>query len=188
MAIDDILTDPVAFKFTPKTRNDTYPFISPSNADLTGKYYLVTGASKGLGRAMVISLSQAGASGIAIMSRSSNAETIKLAHEAARKAGKGKDGPRILDLKGDTTVKADVDAVAAAVEREFGRLDVLVNNAGGSDDWVPITKTEPEDWWQTWEVNVRGVYLMDRALIPLLLKGGEKTIITVSSAGALATM
>jgi NAD(P)-dependent dehydrogenase (short-subunit alcohol dehydrogenase family) len=188
MAIDDILSDPIAHKFTTKTPNDTYPFISSLTADLTGKYYLVTGASKGIGRSMVISLSQAGASGIAVMSRSSNAETIKLAQEAARKARQGKEGPRILDLKGDTTVKADVDAVAAAVEREFGRLDVLINNAGGSDDWIPIADTEPEAWWQTWEVNVRGVYLMDRALIPLLLKGGDKTIVTVSSVGALAAL
>jgi NAD(P)-dependent dehydrogenase (short-subunit alcohol dehydrogenase family) len=65
----------------------------------------------------------------------------------------------------------------------------LVNNAGYLEEWKPIAESDPAEWWKTWDVNVRGVYLVSRAFIPLLLANdsGLKTIVNVSSAGAHRT-
>jgi NAD(P)-dependent dehydrogenase (short-subunit alcohol dehydrogenase family) len=185
MPLDDILTDPAAKGFTGQDHHDTYPFISPSKLSLEGKYYLISGASKGIGKAICVSLASAGASGIACLARTSVAETAKAALAAAKKAGRKE--PKILQIKCDMTVPSDVDAAAKQIEAEFGRLDVLVNNAGAIGPWVPMADSKIDEWWQTWEVNVKGVYLMDRVFIPILLnsEGGLKTIVTCTSAGGL---
>lgn len=60
----------------------------------------------------------------------------------------------------------------------------MINNAGVLGEMKLITDTDPEVWWQTWNVNVRGPYLVTRAFLPLILKGGDKTIVTTSSVGA----
>ena len=51
-----------------------------------------------------------------------------------------------------------------------------------------MIESDPKEWWTTWEINIKGVYLLSRAFIPLLLKGGSKTIVNVSSVGALFVM
>lgn len=188
MQPDDILTEPHAHHFTATTYSDTYPYISPTNPSntLRGKYYLVTGASKGIGRSIVISLARAGASGIACLARSSVSATVEASLDSARDAKRTP--PKMLELSVDMTDRAAVENAAATVEREFGKLDVLVNNAGSSERWQPLVESDPDEWWRAWEVNLKGTYLMDRAFIPLLLKGGDKTIVTVASAGALVTM
>ncbi|PKX89012.1 SDR family oxidoreductase [Aspergillus novofumigatus IBT 16806] len=78
-----------------------------------------------------------------------------------------------------------IAAAAEQVATQFGHLDILINNAGTSETWVPIAESDPADWWGCWEVNVKGVYLVMRAFIPLLRKGTQKTIVNVSSIGAL---
>ena len=98
----------------------------------------------------------------------------------------GRSPPTILPLTADQTDEVQVDKAAAKVKEKFGRLDILINNAGYLETWKPVAESEVQDWWRSFEVNVKGVYLMDRAFIPLLLVGGDKTIITVSSFGAIA--
>ena len=93
--------------------------------------------------------------------------------------------PKVLLLKLDVTNKQSVEKAAAEVDKEFGKLDVLVNNAGILGQFGMIADSNPEKWWQVLDVNVRGAYLVTRAFIPLLLKGGEdKFIINVTSVGA----
>lgn len=104
--------------------------------------------------------------------------------EAATSAGK--DAPKVLQVKLEVTSQESVDAAAATVEKEFGKLDILVNNAGILGQYAPVADTDPEQWWQTWNVNLRGPYLITRAFLPLMLKGGDKQLVTVSSVGAHA--
>lgn len=77
-----------------------------------------------------------------------------------------------------------VKEAAKKTEKEFGRLDVLVNNAGYLTSFLPILEGDDEAYWTTYEINIRGVYWVSKAFLPLLLKGGDKTIVNLSSAGA----
>ena len=81
-----------------------------------------------------------------------------------------------------------VELTAKEVERSFeGRLDVLVNNAGYLETFRHVSESDPGDYWKTWEVNVKGPYLVTRAFLPLLMRGGSKQIINLSSIGAHLT-
>ncbi|KAF2714940.1 oxidoreductase-like protein [Pleomassaria siparia CBS 279.74] len=166
-----------------KFRHDTYPAIDPTKADLSGKYVFITGASKGVGKAAAISYAQAGASGIALGARSPLEEVAKEVVAAARKANRKE--PQVLTLQLDVTSVKSVADAAAEVSKAFDdRLDILVNNAGYLSSFVPIVESDPDEWWRDWEVNVKGVYLMTRAFIPLLLRNASKIIINMTSLGA----
>jgi len=165
----------------------SYPAIDPNQWDLSGRAVLVTGASRGIGRATALSYARAGASQIAILARSSTdldeVETsmLAVAHESGRKP------PDVLKIAVDVTDATAVGSAAAATRATFGRLDVLVNNAGFSELNRPIVESDAEEWWTTWTVNVRGPYLVTRAFLPLLLESsnGARVIVNVASVAAL---
>lgn len=96
----------------------------------------------------------------------------------------GKQSPRVLQVKLDVTSRESVEAAAVAVKQGFGKLDILINNAGVFENIAPVADSDPDDWWNTWTVNIRGPYLIARAFLPLLLKGGDKQMVSVSSVGA----
>ena len=77
-----------------------------------------------------------------------------------------------------------VEAAAKTIEEEWGRLDILINNAGFLSSFADIATADRDEWWRNYEVNLRGVFWASKACLPLMLKGGEKTIVNVSSAGA----
>jgi NAD(P)-dependent dehydrogenase (short-subunit alcohol dehydrogenase family) len=77
-----------------------------------------------------------------------------------------------------------VEAGAKTLEKEFGKLDILINNAGYLSAFESIAEGDHSEWWRNYEINLRGVYWVSKAFLPLMLKGGEKTIVNVSSAGA----
>lgn len=170
--------------FTPTIHNDTYPFVNPTQFDLTNRAVFVTGASKGIGLATAQSFAKAGASFIALGARSSLEESEKAVLDAAKEAGRK--APKVLKLKVDVSDEGSVDAAAKEIEREFGRLDVLINNAGYLESFVPLAESDSAEWWKTWEINMKGVYLVTRALLPLMQKtnAGLKTILNASSVGA----
>ncbi|KAH9902054.1 hypothetical protein F4778DRAFT_791012 [Xylariomycetidae sp. FL2044] len=177
---------PAIRDFVPTAHSDTYPFISAADADLTGKSVLITGASRGIGKAIALSFAAAGCSRLAVVARTGVAATTELEQaivDAARAAGR--DEPRVLAISADITSEADVDRAASTVAEAFGgALDVLVNNAGRAEAMLPVAASRVDDFWSAWEVNLKGPYLCTRALLPLLTTSDTRTIINVSSAGA----
>lgn len=177
--------DPYGMKIVPTAHDDTYPFISPEKGEISDINVLVTGASKGIGRATVKSFARAGASAIALLARSSLDDAAAEVLEAARAAGRRE--PRVLKLQADMSDPVAIRKAMDTVEQEFGFLDVVVNNASRLEKWHPLAETVIEDWWRTWEVNIKGTYIVTRAALPLVLKGGLKTIVTLTSAGAFVS-
>lgn len=135
---------------------------------------------------MAISFAQAGASQIAIGARSSLSAVRDQVLTAAAKANRP--APKVLCVPIDVTSQTSTEEAAKLVEKEFGKLDILVINAGilGSHDLVADSKVD--EWWEVWNVNLKGPYCVSRAFLPLMLKGGDKTIIATASVGAHVVM
>ncbi|KAI0543974.1 NAD(P)-binding protein [Xylaria curta] len=173
---------PGDYDTTSVIHNDTYPAIDSAKADLAGKAVFISGATRGIGKGISVAFAKAGASMIAIGGRSALGETAQAMRVAA--ASVGKPEPKILELKLEVTNQESVDKAAAEIKKIFGRIDVVVNNAGVLSS-SPIAESDPETWWNTMAVNVKGPYLVMRALVPLMLEtDGLKTFVTVSSVGA----
>lgn len=160
------------------------------NADLSGRAVFISGASRGIGPATALSFARAGASFIGIGARSA-AELQSLEEDIkgeAKKAGRG--APLVYRATLDVTDIASAEAAAGGGEGAYeafgGRLDVLINNAGYMDRLAPLADSDPDDWWRTWEINIRGPYLVTRAFLPLMLatQSRLKTIVSLSSLGA----
>lgn len=172
------------YEVTTRVHNDTYPDIDPRLANLSGKTVFITGGSRGLGRSMALSFARAGASKIAVGARS---RLDGLEDDIKQNAGSNP--PEFLAVKLDVTDEASVAAAAAEVEAKFGKLDVLINNAGTLGKYGLIAESDPDTWWQVLNVNLRGPYLVTRAFLPLLLSAGpdEKYIVNVCSGGVHLT-
>ncbi|KAI1613736.1 short chain dehydrogenase reductase [Exophiala viscosa] len=172
------------FYFTPTLHKDTYPAIDPTRCDLSGKYVFITGASKGIGRATALSFARAGCSALALGARSDLSEVEELVTRAATEVGKPV--PKILIVKLDVADQASVDQAVAKISSGFGRLDILINNAGYLEKRAKIADSDPSEWWKTWSVNVLGPYLVTRASLPLMLgtEDSSKIIVNLCSLGA----
>jgi 3-oxoacyl-[acyl-carrier protein] reductase len=141
---------------------------------------IVTGAGRGLGRAMTLGLTHAGIRVVATAARE-HAEIEAVEAEA----GEG----MVVPILADVTREADTQRVVATALERFGRLDILVNNAGRGMKYISETfMTEPTRFWEiepdTWrmviDTNVNGPFLMARAAVPHLLRAGWGRIINVS--------
>lgn len=172
--------------FTETVHSKPYPAIDSSKANLNGRNVFICGASKGIGRALAVSYARAGASCITIGARSDLNSTENAMKEAARALGKNP--LKVLQVKIEITNQQSVESAAQQIEQTFGRLDILVHNAGILGSPASIADSDPEAWWRTWEVNIRGPFLVTRAFLPLLLKAGDKQIVYVSSVGAWLQM
>lgn len=169
--------------FTKTTYDSPPPKLDPRKVRLPQPFVVcITGAGRGLGEADAVAYAQAGASHIILAARS--LEELKTVKSNVSEID---DSIAVSVVKCDVTSEADVACLKDAVERDCGgRLDVLVNNAGfldSSGGWKPITEGNPEDFRRTMDVNVFGVYLVTRALMPLLLssEGGAKTVVGITS-------
>ncbi|KAI0966288.1 NAD(P)-binding protein [Xylaria arbuscula] len=173
---------PAIRDFVPTAHQDTYPFISTNTVDLSGKSIFITGASKGIGKGIALSFARAGCSKIAVAARKAIDELKEELLAAAEKAGRAK--PEVLAIPLDVTSETGVRAAAAQISDAFGGLDILICNAGRAEKFVPVHESDAEDWWATWDVNIKGTYLCTRAFLPMLLKSSIRTILITSSAGA----
>jgi 3-oxoacyl-[acyl-carrier protein] reductase len=137
---------------------------------LAGKTALVTGAARGIGLAIAGRLAAEGAR-VALLDQDAAAlET------AARAVGRG-----ALALTGDVTRAKDVDGAVARVEQAWGRLDVLVNNAGITGRSFPIWELSDEDWQRVIDVDLTSVFLCCRAAVRVMLRQGGGRIVNIAS-------
>ena len=132
---------------------------------LRGKVALVTGASQGLGRALALAYAGEGAS-LVLNSRSE--EGLRPVAEEAE--GLGADA---LAIAADVSRGADVERMVGAAVGRFGRLDVLVNNAGLLGPRVRIEEYPEDEWRRVIDANLTGPFLVCRAVIPHLPEGGS---------------
>jgi NAD(P)-dependent dehydrogenase (short-subunit alcohol dehydrogenase family) len=150
--------------------------VSDLPSRLQGRVAVVTGAARGLGRDYARYLARDGASVV----------LADLRDASAAAAEASQDGARCIALPVDVTSRASVEALVARVRAEYGRLDVLVNNAGlwrglaeaglrGCDDAL---------WNAAWDVNVKGSWLCYQAAVPLMAERGFGRIVNVSSMAA----
>lgn len=144
--------------------------------DLTGRTALVTGGSRGVGRATALLLARAGAD-VAITCRSRVAEAEETA--AAIRA----EGRRAVVLTGDLGDAAIAERIVGAAARELGQLDLIVANAGvWPAESVPLAALGDERWRTTLSVNLDGVFFTVRAALPIMRPGGSVVIVS-STAG-----
>ncbi len=147
---------------------------------LEGKSVVVTGASSGIGKAIVDLFAKEGANVIAVARRKERLEALAAA--AADYPGK------VVPCPGDVSKEADVNAAIDMAVSEFGKLDILVNNAGVMDDMSPIGDASNERMEQVFSVNVYGpMYAMRKAVQVFLAQGNGGNIINIASLGGMRT-
>jgi 3-oxoacyl-[acyl-carrier protein] reductase len=138
------------------------------DAELRGQVAFVTGAGRGIGRNIAAELAAAGAD--VIVTARTREEVEATANEIGGRA-----------LVGDVSKREDVERWFS----EAGAIDLLVNNAGiAPDENGAAWELEPDEWWHVFEVNVLGVYLCCRAVIPSMLERGRGRIVNVASGAA----
>ncbi|OIQ08147.1 3-oxoacyl-[acyl-carrier-protein] reductase FabG [Moorella thermoacetica] len=144
---------------------------------LTGRVALVTGASRGIGRAIVWALAEQGAT-VAINYHASEAAAIELTEGIKSRGG------RALPYQADVTDPGQVADMISKIKDTFGKIDILVNNAGMMADSLVIDMSL-EEWDQVINLNLRSVFLCTRAVVPGMLSQSWGRIINISSQAAL---
>ena len=155
-----------------------------ANISLDGKVAVVTGASRGLGRAMAIALADAGAKVVLASPESETLVEVAAGIDSAHGRGSA------LALATDITKIADCDRVLAESIKTFGGLHILINCArrvvrgfrlGSSKDFMPFWKVDNELWDSSFRVNVNGSFYITRALTPHLIQQGWGRIINITT-------
>ena len=141
--------------------------------DLSGKAAIITGGSKGLGAAMAAGLASAGAD-VLLTSRNED-EVAAVAKQIA-----GDYGRRAVGMRADVTSPQDAEAMARRALDEFGRIDILINNAGVNIRG-PIDELSYDEFRKVQQINVDGLWLCCRAVVPHMKKAGSGRIVNMAS-------
>ncbi|MBD1878593.1 3-oxoacyl-[acyl-carrier-protein] reductase [Coleofasciculus sp. FACHB-T130] len=144
-----------------------------SQQRLRGQVAIVTGASRGIGRAIALDLASAGAN-VAINYASSSGAAEEVVSEITAAGGSA------IALQADVSKADQVDALLNTVMEKWKRVDVLVNNAGITRDTL-LLRMKPEDWQAVIDLNLTGVFLCTRAISKVMLKQRSGRIINISS-------
>ena len=139
--------------------------------DLSGKVAIVTGSSRGIGKAIALKLADAGAS-VVVTGHIEDAEPV--AKEIRAK------GRQSLAVRASVTSAADIEKLVEATLSTFGRVDILVNNAGITRDQL-VLKMSEDDWDAVLDTNLKSVFLCTRAVLRPMLKQRWGRIINISS-------
>jgi len=148
-----------------------------NQADLNGKVAVVNGASRGIGEAIARGLASCGAQ-LILTSRS--AESVQEVADSIMDAG-----GKAVAMSCHAGKLDDIEALFSYVNSEFGRLDILVNNAATNPFFGPAIGLSPEAFDKTVQVNLKGPYFFSSAAIPLMVKSGGGSIVNVASIAAL---
>jgi 2-hydroxycyclohexanecarboxyl-CoA dehydrogenase len=136
---------------------------------LDGKIAIVTGAGQGIGRAIAEKLAAEGAT-----------VAVSDINETTAKETAGAIGGGAAGIRADVTSRESVDAMVAQVRRQFGRIDVLVNNAGW-DRAGPFVDSDPADWDRIIAINLYGVLHTSRSVLPIMAEQGHGSVVNVAS-------
>jgi 3-oxoacyl-[acyl-carrier protein] reductase len=145
-------------------------------SNINGRSVIITGASKGIGAAAALEFASKGAN-VLLAARSAG-----LIDDLAARIRNS--GGRAEALVCDVSVFKDVERLVLHCKETFGRVDVLINNAGTIDPIGHLAESDPLAWGQAIDVNLKGVYHGMRAALPVMQAQGSGTIITVSSGAA----
>jgi len=180
----------LGLQFVKGMHRKVYPAINPTNPNnsAAGKKVLITGGSRGIGKAIALSWAQAGAAGIIITGRA-----VKDLEAVAAELRETSPKTDVVALTADVTSEDAIVELYSKSKARFGIIDVLICNAGvfngGEKDFPIIGTMDPKRWWFDLEVNVRGPYLMIHHFIKQF-NGAEPTgtviVLTSVAAGFLA--
>jgi len=141
--------------------------------DLTGKVALIAGASRGIGEAIAHGFAEHGATVICSSRKQGDCE--KVAEAIRDKGGKA------ISAELHFGELSDHDKVLAMIEKEYGKLHILVNNGATNPYFGPAHKAPESAYDKTWEVNVKGPYFLSSKAIPMIIKSGGGSIVNVAS-------
>lgn len=140
---------------------------------LQGRVAIVTGAASGIGRAIAVAFARAGASVGCVDLKSNDAN--KVASEIMGAGG------RAIAIMCDVSIEAETLSAASAMQNAFGGVQILVNAAATLDPNGDVLEITPAEWDRVFAVNVKGAYLMSRAVLPLMIAAGGGNIIHIAS-------
>ncbi len=146
---------------------------------LKGKVALITGGSRGIGRAIALTFAEAGGDVVVSSRNRRPPELEKVAEEIRAKGG------RALAIPAHVGKKEDVQNLVQKTLREFGRIDILVNNAGANPVLSSMVDLEEAAFEKVMEVNLKGALLMSQAVAKEMIKQGGGRIINISSISGL---
>ena len=149
---------------------------APAPQEFAGRVVMVTGAGSGIGRAVSLSLAQAGAQ-VILLGRT--VKKLEAVHAEIQKLGAPEASIVPLDL--EKALAADYEAVAAAIEQRYGRLDGLLHNAALLGTLTPIEQYEVPLFMRVMHVNVTAAFVLTQYLLPLLKKSGDAAVLFTSS-------
>jgi NAD(P)-dependent dehydrogenase (short-subunit alcohol dehydrogenase family) len=166
-----------------ETHHARYDSIDPKSAlkdSAADKVVFIAGASRGIGQATAVAFAEAGARAVYLTARSEDAlkETQALVRQANPET-------QCAFSVCDVTSAEQVEAAVADCVAKFGGIDAADANAGYLGPWVKIGETDPEGWWLSWEVNVRGAYHVIRYTLPHLIESASKRAAEGRSGGHL---
>ena len=149
---------------------------APAPGSHAGRIVLVTGASDGIGQALAIALARQGAT-VALLGKTQR----KLARTYDRIVADGGPQPALLPFDLETAAAPEYDALAEALDREFGRLDGLAHVAGILGDLSPIAQYDVPTWCKVLHVNLTAAFITTQTLLPLLRRSDDASIVFTSS-------
>jgi NAD(P)-dependent dehydrogenase (short-subunit alcohol dehydrogenase family) len=145
--------------------------------DLKDRIAMVTGASRGIGRAIAEMLAEQGAEVIVVSRRMESLEPVA--------AGIREKGGKAAALACNMGSLTDIDLLYAKIGEDFGRLDILVNNAATNPHFGEMATIDEKAWEKTLDVNLKGPFFMIQKAIPLMQAAGKGSVVNVSSVNGI---